>query len=144
MNSRDDLIAAVASAAHEDWRTQYKATNGDTPRVKKTKDTAFNERGITEVDIAALSYSELPSDWQAENKAGATCAVDCVLAALEAGRELDDSFIEEASATQHDDWLTRNGEWAPDEQKRPYSELSEDDKEKDRFFVKQAIAATAS
>lgn len=141
MQSRDQLVAAVAAAAHEDWRVQYRSANGDTPRIKKTKDPAFLARGITEVDIAALAYAELPSDWQAENKAGAECAVDQVLAALER-RALDAAFIEEASAAQHAKWLERNGSWAPASQQLPYAQLTEDEKEKDRFFVRRAIAAS--
>ena len=144
MKSRDQMVTEVATAAHGDWMTQYRAANGDKPRIKKTKDQAFLDRGIVEVDIATLSYVELPSDWQAENKAGAECAVDCVLAAFEQGRPLDDLFVEEASATQHDKWLERNGSWAPENQKLPYAQLSEDDKEKDRFFVRQAIEASQS
>lgn len=142
MRSRDQMVAEVAAAAHEDWRTQYRAANGDTPRIKKTKDAAFLARGVTEVDIAALSYAELPSDWQAENKAGAECAVDLVLAALEQRRALDTSFLEEASTTQHARWLERNSSWAPASQQLPYGQLTEDEKEKDRFFVRQAIAAS--
>lgn len=53
MKSRDEMVVVVATAAHEDWRKQYRAANGDKPRVKKTKDQAFLDRGVTEVDIAA-------------------------------------------------------------------------------------------
>jgi len=144
MKSRNDLVITVATAAHEDWRTQYKAANGDTPRIKKTKDQSFITRGILEVDIASLSYTELPSDWQTENKAGAECAVDCVLAALGQNRPLETNFVEEASSVQHDKWLERNGAWAPENQKLPYSQLTEFEKEKDRFFVLAAIEAAKS
>lgn len=142
--NRESMVKMVASAAHEDWKSQYKAANGDKPRMKKTKDSEFLNRGITEVNIAAMVYDDLPSDWQAENKAGATCAVDCVMEALEQVRPLDASFVEEASATQHEKWLLRNGAWAPENQKLPYAQLSEDEKEKDRFFVKKAIEASRS
>jgi len=138
-NHRAERVVLVATAGHEQWRADYKAANGDKPRIKKTKDPEFVSRGVTEVDIASMTYSELPSDWQAENKAAAECAVDCFLGAVAIGRALDDGFVEEASATQHEKWLERNGEWAPPEQKLPYAELSEEEKEKDRFFVRQAI-----
>lgn len=144
MRDRDQMVTSVAAAAHEDWRTQYRAANGATPRTKKTKDQAFLDRGITEVDIASLSYAELPSDWQAENRAGAECAVDLVLAAAEQHRALDSAFVEQTSATQHTKWLDRNGAWAPENQKLPYAQLSEDEKEKDRFFVRQAVEASRS
>ena len=144
MKNRDQMVTDVATAAHEDWRQQYRAANGDKPRIKKTKDQTFIDRGVTEVDIASLAYTELPSDWQGENKLGAECAVDCVVAVLGQSRALDAGFIEEASATQHDEWLKRNGSWAPESQKLPYAQLTEDEKEKDRFFVRQAIAASNS
>lgn len=139
MKTRDELVTAVASAAHEDWRRQYAAANGGKPRIKQTKDPSFLNRGVTEVDIAALSYANLPSDWQTENKAGAEVAVDCVLSAVSEGKPLDDPFVEGASATQHEKWLERNGSWATEEQKKRYADLSDEDKQKDRFFVRQAI-----
>ncbi|TSC93127.1 MAG: hypothetical protein CEN89_242 [Candidatus Berkelbacteria bacterium Licking1014_7] len=55
------------------------------------------------------------------------------------GKPLDESFVEEASSKLHDAWLERNGEWAPEEQKKPYEELPEDEKEKDRAQVRKAI-----
>ena len=36
-------------------------------------------------------------------------------------------------------WLERNGSWAPAEQNKPYAELSEEEKEKDRVIIKKAI-----
>ena len=141
---RDEMILAVGTAAHEDWTKQYRATNGDKPRMKKTADPAFVSRGITEVDIASLPFGELPCEWQKENLAGAISAVDCVLDALALDVPLDAAFIESASDKQHADWLDRNGgfEWTPAELKVPYAELPEVEKEKDRFFVRAAIAAS--
>ena len=52
---------------------------------------------------------------------------------------LDDSFLELASSVLHDKWLERNGSWAPPEQNKPYSELSEEEKEKDRVIIRQAM-----
>lgn len=149
MRTREEMVIEVASAAHEDWRQQWRVTNGDKPRIKKTTDPTFLARGIAEVDIAALSYADLPSDWQAENKAAAECAVGCVLAALKQGRALDGSFVEEASATQHERWLERNA-WVCDPINgnpalaKPYAELAEDEREKDRVVVRRAIAASQS
>lgn len=141
MDKRDLMILEVASAGHEDWLKEYRAQNGSKPRIKKTTDPAFLARGIKEVDIASLSYEGLPTDWQAENKAAAEVAVDCVLAAVDQDVALDEAFIETASAVQHEKWLERNGAWAPENQKLPYADLSEEEKEKDRFFVRRAIEA---
>jgi len=65
--------------------------------------------------------------------------MNAVFQATESGRALDESFVEEASAAVHDKWLERNGEWAPVEQKKPFGELAEEEKEKDRVQVRKAI-----
>lgn len=87
------------------------------------------------------SYNELPEDWKGENKASAEVAVDLALDARKDGRALDESFVEEASASIHEKWLERNGSWAPEDQKLPYEELSEEEKEKDRVVMRAAINA---
>ncbi len=143
MKNRNEMVALVAGQAHEDWRVQWKSQNGDTPRVKKTKDQAWidNHDGKTELDIAATAYADLPSDWQGENKAGAEVVVDAVLSAIESGRELDATFVEEAAATAHTKWVERNGSWAAEGLNKPYAELPEAEQEKDRVFVSRAVAA---
>ena len=139
---REAMIIQVASKSHSEWRLQYKAANGDKPRIKTTKDADFiKKNGIDQVDIAALDFVDLPSDWQKENRLGAEVAVDAVLVAVDARRKLDAAFIEEASAVCHVKWLERNSEWATETQKLPYVQLPEDEKEKDRFFVRAAIEA---
>lgn len=144
-DKRGHMVIAVATAAHELWREQYRAVNGDKPRIKKTKDSAYVEaNGTDQVDIAALSYPELPSDWQGENKLGAEVAVDAVLEATQSGRKLDENFVEEAATTAHVKWVERNGSWCAEELKKPYAELPEDEKEKDRFFVRKAIEAQST
>jgi hypothetical protein len=67
--------------------------------------------------------------------------VDQVLNAQTEGRALDNAFIEQAADAAHVSWLERNGSWAPAHQKLPYAELSEEEKEKDRVFVRRAIEA---
>ncbi len=92
-----------------------------------------------EVDIANTPYEGLPSEWQVENKLSAKVAVNEVEKTIEAGTPLDESFVEAASSTFHDKWLERNGSWAPPEQNKPYSELSEEEKEKDRVIIRKAV-----
>ncbi|MBU4368657.1 hypothetical protein KJ575_03025 [Patescibacteria group bacterium] len=92
-----------------------------------------------EVDIANTPYEELPSEWQGENKISAEVAVTEVEKAIESGVPLDESFIEAASSTIHDKWLERNGSWSPPEQNKPYAELSEEEKEKDRVIIRKAV-----
>jgi len=49
---------------------------------------------------------------------------------------------EVAAAAQHEDWVRRNGkqEWVTAEQRRPYAELDEAEKEKDRENVRVCIS----
>lgn len=125
------MIAMVASQAHEDWRREHKATKGDAPRVKPTKDTAWSEAhgGATTVDIANTEYNGLPEDWKGENKANAEVAVAGVV-----------EMIEAIAADVHDKWVKRNA-WAPTEQKVAYMDLPESEKEKDRVVVRRAMEA---
>jgi hypothetical protein len=139
----DSNVAALASELHEQWRQSRYDSNTGTfePRVKETKDVAWIEKHNTnQVDIANTEYANLPEDWQAENKASAEVAITAVEQAMNSGVvELNEDFVNKASDIVHQKWLERNGEWAPAEQKLPYAELSEEEKEKDRVFVRAAI-----
>lgn len=137
------IVAAVAGVSHDIWRSPRwrEATKDYEPRLKQTKDTKWSEAhgGATEIDIANTSYEDLPSDWQAESKASAEVAVHEVEKAVDLGEKLGENFIERASNKVHEAWLERNGAWAPPEQKLPYAQLSEPEKEKDREYVRLAI-----
>lgn len=139
----ENRITELGSQLHDEWRKpRWREESKDyEPRVKKTKDAEWSKAhgGATEVDIANTKYEELPSDWQGENKISAEIAVNEVERALGAGIPLDGSFVEAASSTLHEKWLERNGSWAPPEQNKPYSELSEEEKKKDRDIIKIAI-----
>jgi hypothetical protein len=138
-----DLVTQVASKLHDAWREPRRipGTNNFEPRIKPAKDGEWSAShgGKTELDIANTPYEDLPKPWQAENKAAAESAVSEIKKAEASGTALDDDFIEAASATQHVAWLERNGSWAPVEQKLPYSELPESEKEKDRVVVRTAL-----
>ena len=139
---RMEMVTELASLLHDEWRAPRKQEDGSfEPRIKKTKDETWKAAhgGAEEVDIANTSFAELPADWQEENRAAAEVAMNEVFSAAESGRVLDDAFIEEASSTVHDKWLERNGEWAPEDQKKPFGELPEEEKEKDRAQVRKAI-----
>ncbi len=138
---KQQMVTELGSLLHDEWRASRKKEDGSfEPRVKTTKDETWKTAyGTEEVDIANTSFAELPADWQGENKIAAEVAMDTVFHATEVSRTLDDSFVEEASAIVHDKWLERNGEWAPEEQKKPFAELSEEEKEKDRVQVRKAI-----
>jgi len=108
--------------------------------MKKTKDQDWiNRHGTEDIDIANTSYGELPEDWKGKNKISAEVAISQVYVAISQQKELNDSFIENASSVIHDKWLERNKDLTPTEQYRPYSELSEEEKDKDRTIIKKAI-----
>ena len=150
---QSELISELGSLLHNEWRAPRKKEDGSfEPRIKvlvKTgegKEKWFDEAKVpsdaTELkrqDIANTDFKDLDSHWQYENKASAEVAVAEVEKAIEAESSLDESFIEAASSTLHDKWLERNGSWAPPEQNKPYAELSEEEKEKDRVIIRKAI-----
>jgi hypothetical protein len=139
---RDQCVTEMASLAHDDWRAPRKQEDGSyEPRIKGTDDQAWIDAhdGQTECDIANTSYVDLPSNWQAENKASAEVAIDAVIAADQAGEPLNAAFIERASSDIHDSWLARN-DWAKGgDLDKPFADLPEEEKEKDRIFIKRAI-----
>lgn len=140
---RIERVKSLGSQLHEEWRKpRWREESKDyEPRIKKTKDEAWSQAhgGAVEVDIANTPYEGLPSEWQGENKISAEIAVTEVEKAIEAGMPLDESFVETASSTLHDKWLERNGSWAPPEQNKPYTELSEEEREKDRVIIRKAV-----
>ena len=84
-----------------------------------------------QVDILNTSYSDLPPKWQAENKAQAESAISLV------ARNMGDAMgnIEGLAAQVHEQWLSRNS-WAKDGPLgASYSELPEEEKQKDRDVV---------
>lgn len=141
--AKRELVSQLGSVLHDEWRAPRRIAGTDRhePRVKKTKDQQWSEThgDAVEVDIANTTYSDLPSDWQYENQASAQVTVDQIADAVAAGGELDAAFVETASSVLHDEWLKRNGAWAPAEQKLPYTELLEAEKEKDRVIIRKGI-----
>ena len=67
----------VGSRFHDEWRKPRKLEDGKyEPRWKVTNDVTYelvpgkgriSDDGSIEVDIANLSFEELPRDWQEEN-----------------------------------------------------------------------------
>ncbi|MFA6341148.1 MAG: hypothetical protein WCX27_02855 [Candidatus Paceibacterota bacterium] len=138
---KQEMINKLGSLLHEEWRAPRKKEDGTfEPRMKKTKDEGWSKKhGAQEVDIANTDYANLPEDWKGENKISAEIAVNEIFEANQKGIELNADFVEKASATIHEKWLERNGSWAPAEQNKPYADLSEEEKDKDRAIIKKAI-----
>ena len=142
----------LGSQLHDEWREGRKKPDGTyEPRVKVLVETAegkekwFNDdqipEGATELkrqDIANTDYEKLDPHWQEDNKTSAGVALDLIYEAKTNNEELDNDFIEEASSKIHDAWMERTT-GAPDEQKKPYTELSEKEKERDRAIINKAI-----
>lgn len=101
------------------------------------------EHGTDDVDIANLSFEELPSNWQYENLEAARVAIEQVWKNLMFMEKITDEMVEKMASNVHDAWLSRN-DWVYDkeygnpDQAKPYEELSEEEKVKDREQIIQA------
>jgi hypothetical protein len=57
-----------------------------------------------------------------------------------AGKEITPEVVEEISKVVHTKWLERNWkEWSFENQRVPYEQLSEEEKEKDRAQIRAVI-----
>ena len=139
-NPSSDSVEALASDLHEQWRASRRLPNGTyEPRLK---DDGFGGQ----VDIANTPYSQLPEIRKAETRAGALSGIKAQELA-ENNQQFDKNGapdIEFMSDRIHKDWLQRNESWAPPEQKLPYAQLSEADKEQDRLIARSAVARPKS
>lgn len=122
-------VDSIASGMHEEWQ---QARNFE-PRMK-------DDGNGGEVDIANTPYSQLPDKWKKENYESAAFAVEAAIKAAAVNRSKTIG-VDEVAEQIHVDWLVRNGSWAEDSQKLPYSQLSEEEREKDRVIARQAINA---
>jgi hypothetical protein len=136
--NQQNFIEATASQFHETWRAGRRKPDGSfEPRPKETKDPQWIAlHGTNQVDIANTAYPALPADWQAENRASAVVAVGAIMA--QAGL-LNAAFIEQASSLIHDKWLERNSYAKGGELDKPYALLPENEKQKDREVLYQAL-----
>lgn len=122
-------VEMLASKLHENWANGYRA--GEMAKGNENP-TRMKDDGMGgQVDILNTSYSDLPPKWQAENKAQAESAIGLVAKDLEGAM----GNIEGLAAQVHEQWLSRNS-WAKDGPLGvPYSELPEDEKQKDRDVI---------
>lgn len=137
----DQAVNSLASAYHEDWRkTRLQQDGTFEPREKETKDEAWiSAHGTKTVDIANTSYEELPSDWQAENKAAAEVVVDYMLGVNGNINLADESERSRVGSVIHEAWLSRNP-WAADgELAKPFDQLDPIEQAKDIRQVELAL-----
>ena len=125
-------VEMLASNLHGVWADGYRA--GEMAKGNENP-TRMKDDGMGgQVDILNTSYADLPPKWQAENKAQAESAISLV------ARNMDDAMgnIEGLAAQVHEQWLSRNS-WAKDGPLgASYSELPEEEKQKDRDVITAA------
>lgn len=151
---KEEKTGELASLLHDEWRASRKKEDGTfNPQVKVLvatddgKEKWFNAdkvpptaKELKRQDIANTDYENLDPYYQGENKISAEVAIGEVYKNRNAIDDYNrEAFIEGASNVMHEKWLERNGSWAPPEQKLPYAELSEEEKEKDRVIIRRAI-----
>lgn len=134
------------SDLHEEWRkSRLKEDWTYEPRWKKSKDADWTQaHGTDDVDIANTSFADLPSNWKYENLEAAKVVIELVFDEVVSWEEITDEMIEEMAAVVHEKWLKRN-DWVFDKEygnpilAQKYAKLPEEEKEKDRVQVRQAI-----
>jgi rubredoxin len=144
---KEALAYSLASDLHEAWREPRKKADGTfEPRIKKSKDEAWNEaHGTNKVDIANTSFAELPSNWQYENLEAARVAIELVYEKAMAEELFTAEDIEKMASIIHKEWLKRN-DWVFDEQYGDpkltvsYEQLSKEEQDKDKAQLVPAIA----
>lgn len=141
------LAYDLGSDLHEAWRAPRKKADGTyEPRIKKSKDSSWNEsHGTDQVDIANCSFKELPSNWQYENLEAARVAIELVYGKTMSEQQITEEEFEMMASTIHDEWLKRNS-WVFDENYGdpklavPYSKLTKEEQEKDKAQLLPAIS----
>lgn len=89
--------------------------------------------------LVERAMAQFETDNPVEVEKSLHVALVMVLSAKSAGLPLDEAFIERAASAVHDAWLARNRVHASEAEKKPYRDLSEEDKEKDRIYVRRLI-----
>ncbi len=128
LSDRTVFAERLAELIHEAWREERNYA----PTLKRPGD-------LSEVDLASLSFSQLPADWRLENLLSAAGALNSINLGVANGW----SRVELASSI-HRSWLERNGESAPASQNVPYEKLLEVDKRKDLLVLELAAGLIAT
>ena len=128
-----EAVNKLASKLHEIWAEGMRASL----MAKGEPLERFRDDGEGgQIDILNTSYAELTPKWQAENKAQAQSAIGLVAKNMDSAIE----NIEELAAQVHEQWLSRNP-WAIEQKSKlavSYSELPEEEKQKDRDVITAA------
>jgi hypothetical protein len=126
-------VEMLASKLHEIWAEGTRAIL----MAKGAPLERFRDDGMGgQIDILNTPYSDLTPKWQSENKAQAESAIGLVAKNMDSAIE----NIEGLAAQVHEQWLSRNS-WAIEQKSPlavPYSELPEEEKQKDRDVITAA------
>ena len=145
MTAYRNAVNYVADAMHDKWRDD----RGHAPRWKEmdaesiawlAKSPAnanavrITDKYVAEIDIAALTNSQLPPQFSGENNSAAEGAVSIVL-------DNPTMTTDEVATVVHSQWVERNASWAAAELQVPYDQLPDVEQEKDRVIVRLALEA---
>jgi hypothetical protein len=118
-------VMQFASKAHDAWRKQHIIDKGDVPRIKKNSDG-------TEGDIN-VPFHKLHTDWKKENIGAGHAAMAAV--------KKHPHDMEKAAEHVHNEWMKRNPKSDYNaSQHKPYKDLPDDEKEKDRVHVRTMLS----
>ena len=113
-------VQRFGAKAHDEWRKNFDPT-GTKERIKDNSDGTKGNINVP--------FDKLHPDWKRENLAAGKAAMD-------ANRRYPKD-IEKAAEHVHNEWMKRNPKAEHNaDQHKPYSELSDAEKEKDRVHVR--------
>ncbi len=119
---------------------EHRKINDPKPYTKITVDKKWIKKNKTDtVILSETDFADLPEDWKKERILGSEIAYENIKSILQKKEGVSDLDIENISNILHEKWLERNNQRASIEQKNRYEDMSEYEKEKDRFFVKATI-----
>jgi len=140
-NLKTEIAPGYAANLHDKWRNSRKkaegtAVDGQPNREERWKPIDPENHDSPKADIANTPFDKLPPAWQKENLLSAECAMEDIDDLTQKTPEIVD--LEETSARTHVKWKERNP-WAEGEQSGLYSELSTEEKNKDREVIQGAV-----
>ena len=143
--SANQFEVRVAARLHDIWR-EARGKDPENPEMFLPRIKEIN--GEVQ-DIANTSFEQLHSYFKLENLLSAHCACEAI---RNAHAEIGDpdglkkyirneAFTAMVGEELHIAWLKRNGgrDWVTDQQRLPYGELSEEEREKDNVIVREAV-----
>jgi hypothetical protein len=128
-DTHKEIIDSIASVLHENWLIGYRATYGDTPRMKPVSDSP------DKVDIA-VEWSILHPEWKVTNLKAARFIITMLLMYPH-----DITQREHLSAIIHEHYLVLNPYELGGTLDNWYYDLSEIQKDKDRANYDIAVEA---